>query len=278
MRKLLLTIVLWGILGQMAWAQPQNYDSLMKQAKTFFEQKEYAKSTEFYEKVVSELKGTEYESLIPSVRNQIAINNLYLGVAAFKEKDFTTAKPLIEKAIKDAKPESKTYFLANSWMGQWYSVQSLNIQLSHGDFQQALKLSIEAERYFDLAKAPEKRLIEQLSRSDILYELSQSNEAVTLLNQTIDECKGNSDRNIIQGKAAYKLGKLELQSEKFQLAMQHLEQGYDLCITGSTEDAKMYATLCANKLNQLFSKQIPDENKAVLWKQRADELETQRAK
>ena len=50
MIKRLLTIVLGVMMGLTASAQPQNYDSMMQQAKAFFEQKEYAKSIECYEK------------------------------------------------------------------------------------------------------------------------------------------------------------------------------------------------------------------------------------
>lgn len=274
MMKQLLIIALWAI-GLTAWAQPQNYNVLMGQAKSYFEQKEYAKGIECYEKIIAELEGTEYESLVPSIRNSIAINNMYLGVAAMQEKDYSTARIYLEEAIKDAKPESKAYYMAHSWMGQWNSVQSLNLRSSRGDLEQALKLSLEAERYFDLAKAPEKRLKEQLSRASVLDDLSRGDEAEALLKQVVTECEGISDRNIIMGKAAYKLGGIEMQSERFQLAIQHLEQGYNLCLTGSTADAKGYAYLCADKLSRLFNSQIPDDEKAALWKQRADELEPQ---
>ena len=271
-------IVLWGICGLAAWAQPQGYNEQMGQAKSYFGQKEYAKAIECYEKVVAELKGTAYESLIPSVRNSIAINNLYLGVAALKEKDYPVAKGFLEKAIVDAKPNSKTFYMANSWMGQWNSVQSHNIRTSRGDFQQALQLSLEAERYFDLAQAPEKRLKEQLSRADILSELSRGAEAEALLEKIMTECEGIKDRSVICGKAAFKLGSMEILSEKYQTAISHLEKSYDLCNAGTTVDAKSYAYFCADKLSRLFSSQIPDDNKAALWKQRANELEPQIAK
>ena len=226
-------------------------------------------------KIVSELKGKEYESLIPSVKNHIAINNLYLGVAAMKEKDFSTTKTYLENAIADAKPDSKTYYSANSWMGQWYSTQALNIRLNHGDYQKAVQYSQEAERYFDLAKAPEKRLTEQLSRASSLQELMHNDEAESLLKQIIRECVGNKDRCFILGRATYQLGDIELSSERYQSAIQHLEQSYDLCISETTPNAQTWTRLAAKKLYGLYSKQIPDDDKAALWKQRTEELEPQ---
>ena len=161
----LMMVGLLGICGLVAWAQPQNYNALMEQAKSFFSQKEYAKSNECYEHVCDELKGTDYESMIPTVRNSIAINFMYMGVNALKDKDFPTAKNYLDKAIKDAKPDSKAYYMAHSWMGQWNSVQALNIRTNRGNYEQAVKFSLEAEHYFDMAQAPEKRLKEQLGRA-----------------------------------------------------------------------------------------------------------------
>lgn len=278
MKKRMMMMALCGICGLMAWAQPQNYDALMGQAKSYFSQKEYAKSNECYEQVCAELKGTAYESLIPSVRNGIAINNMYMGVAALKEKDFPTAKTYLENAIKDAKPASKTYYMSHSWMGQWNSVQALNIRTNRGDFEKALSFSLEAERYFDLAKAPEKRLKEQLGRAAALQELARNDEAEALLKQIMTECEGFNDRSLIMGKAAYRLGETEMAGERFQLAIQHLEQSYNLCNAETTKDAKTWAYLAANKLNSLYTKFIPDNDKANLWKQRADELEPQTMK
>ena len=271
----MMMIALWGICGLVAWAQPANYRPLMDQAKKYFDQKEYTKAIECYEKVVEEIKGTDYESLTPTIRTSIAINNLYLGIAALEEKDYASAKPYLENAIMDAKPESKTYYMAHSWMGRWNSLQALSIRTNRSDYKQAVQFSLEAERHFDLAKAPEKRLNEQLSRASALQNLLQNDEAETLLKQVINECKDFSNRNIILGKATFMLGGIEMETERFQLAIQHLEQGYELCIVSSTVEAKSYAYLCAYKLSSLFSNQIPDDEKAVLWKQRADGLESQ---
>ena len=278
MKKLLLIMALWSLCKLSIWAQPQNYDVLMGQAKNYFSQKEYAKSNECYEQVCDELKGTAYEGLTPSVRNSIAINNMYMGVTALKEKKFPTAKTYLENAIKDAKPESKTYYMAHSWMGQWNSVQALNIRTNRGDFEKALAFSLEAERYFDLAKVPEKRLKEQLGRAAALQELARNDEAETLLKQIMSECEGFNDRSLIMGKAAYRLGEIEMAAERFQLAIQHLEQSYNLCNAETTKDAKTWVYLAANKLNSLYTRFIPDNDKANLWKLRADELEPQTLK
>jgi len=277
-RKRLLMTFIMSMCGIMLWAQTPNYRMLMDQAKQYFEQKDYKNAIECYERIVAELKGTDFERLVPSIRTSIAINNLYLGVAEMKDKNFTTAKFYLDKALQDAQPDSKTYDMALSWLGQWNSVQSQSIRIDRGDLQQALQFCLEAERYFDLAKAPEKRLKEQLARADIYQELTHNEEAKGLLKQIMAECQDVSDYSFIMGRAAYKWGSLELQEENFQVAIQLLEQGYDLCAVGSTASEKSFAYLCAMKLSQLFTSKIPDDEKAELWSQRAAALESQTAK
>lgn len=273
MKNYLLLVILSFLTTIGGLAQPAGFQSVMDEARMYSQQKEYEKSNVCYEKAIELLKGTDGESLIPSVRDFIAINNLHLGIAALKAKDYPKAKALLEGAINDAEPNSKTYYMANSWMGQWYSVQALGIHSERGDYQEAIRLSKEAEHYFDLAHAPEKRLNEQVLRASALSSLSRADEAETLLKQVIAECKNVSKRNFICGKASYNLGSIEIETERYQEGMEHLEKAYDLFVVETTKVAKVYARLAANKLCGIYSQQIPDSEKAGLWKRRADELE-----
>lgn len=276
MKKLnavLLTLVTWFFCGQCSLAQPAGFHAMMDEARRYSQQKEYEKSSECYENVINMLKGTEGESLIPSVRSFIAINNMHLGIAALKAKDYPKAKGLLEKAVSDAKPNSKTYYMANSWMGQWYSVQASAIHSERGDYEEAIRLCLGAERYFDAAQAPEKRLNEQVKRASALHTLSRTDEAETLLKQIIAECENMSKRNFICGKAAFELGSIEIETERYQNGVNHLEKAYDLCIGEATAVAKIHAKLAANKLNGIYAHQIPDQEKADLWQRRTEDLE-----
>ena len=273
MKKILTIVMLTLLTAVGSQAQPAGFQATMDEARSLSQQKEYEKSSECYEKAVAMLKGTKGESLIPSVREFIAINNMHLGIAAMKAKDYPKAKTFLEKAVNDAKPESKTYRMANSWMGQWYSVQALGIHSERGDYQEAIRLSLEAEHYFDLAHAPEKRLKEQVKRAFALYYLSRMDEAEALLKQIIAECENVSKRNLIYGEAAYDLGTIEVEAERYQDGVKHLEKAYDLCIGEATAIARIRAKLAANKLYGIYSHQIPDNEKAGLWQRRAEELE-----
>ena len=163
-------------------------------------------------------------------------------------------------------------------MGQWYSLQAMDIQRNHGNMQQAVIFSWEAEKCFDLAQAPDKRLQEQLSRASALRDLSKIGDAESLLRQIVAECENNPERDFIRGRALFALGSVELDADRYQSAIQYLEQGYELCNAVSAVEAKTYAYLSANKLSGLYSKQIPDAQKASFWKQRAEELESQTVK
>lgn len=259
--------------GQPANAQEdlmQWFEATSKQAKTYSQQKEYEKSNECCEQIIARISSTPIERLIPTVKNTMAINNLYLAVAAMKEKDFTRAKPLLDKAVSDAKPNTPTYYMACTWMGDWYSIQSLNIRLSKGNLQQALEMTTEAERWFNMAQKPEKRLSEQLSRATILNDLKRKDEERTLLQQVIAECVNRSERDIIRGKALYLLGSMEADEEDFQQSIAHLEQSYNLCSAAGGTD---YAKLAARRLTRLYKYNIPDTDKESFWQQRSGNTE-----
>ena len=259
--------------GQTARAQEdlmQWFETNASQAKTYTQQKQYEKSNECCEQIIARITSTPIEGLIPTVKNTMAINNLYLAVAAMKEKDFTRAKPLLDKAVVDAKKDTKTYYMACTWMGDWYSSQSLNIRLSNGNQLQALEMTTEAERWFNMAQKPEKRLSEQLTRAKILDDLKRKDEARTLLQQVIAECGNRSERDIIRGKALYLLGSMEADEEDFQQSIAHLEQCYNLCSAAGGTD---YAKLAARRLTRLYKYNIPDTDKESFWQQRSGNTE-----
>ncbi len=266
-------LVLFALFGltMAVFAQSQNFNTLKNQAQTYFQQREYEKSNQCYEQIIKELQNTEYESLIPTIKTSIAINNLYIGIDAYNLLDYTKAKTYFEKALDYAKPESKAYYTANSWMGEWYSTRSLDIRLNNGNLSDALQYSKSAESFFDLALKTEKRLNQQLVTSNILSDLKRNNESVILLNNIISECENEYEKKEIIGKAFIKLGTIELLSENLQPAILHLESGYRIC---NENNSKFYAYLAADKLHQLYTYQIPDQTKAEFWKQCADKLDS----
>ena len=73
------------------------------------------------------------------------------------------------------------------------------------------------------------------------------------------------------GEANYHLGELETEEGKYDLAIKHLETGYELY--DKVGNAAM-ASVVAKKLSSLFNYQIGDRVKAEVWKQRASKYDT----
>lgn len=250
-------------------AQMEKWDSLTNQAKIYHQQKEYAKSNECYEHVIAIVKPyDEGERLTSKIRGMIALNYVYLGVPLFKEKKYAESKPYFEKAIEYSAKDPKVLPMANSWMGNWYSSQALEIRVKESNLQQAIDYYIMAENYYKLANAPEKYLKEQISRATTLSDISRIDEARKLLQQVIGECKGKDKLTILQAKALNELGAIEQNSENYQSAIQNLEKSYNLSFQFDRQNAR----IAANRIIRLYETQIPDKSKVELWKKRVVEL------
>lgn len=255
------------IISSASYGQSEKWDSLMNLAKAYHQQKNYSKSNECYEKAIEAIRPYD-NNIINKIKGFIALNYLYQGVPLFKENKYLEAKPFFDKAIEYAEKDAKVYHMANSWMGNWYSRQALDIRVSETNLQQAVDYYIEAEKYFELANAPEKRLGEQVSRATVLGEISRIDEAKQLLRLVISEAEKDDKRIKILAKALNELGSLELNSENYYTAIEYLERSYNLSLTND----KQNAWIAANRLQRLYKNQIPDKSKTDLWEHRADEL------
>ena len=250
-------------------AQKEKWDSLMTLAKAYNRQREYLKSNEYYQQVIDAIMPYDNDGRLTNrIKGTMAINYMYLGVPLFKQNKYHEAKSYFEKAIEYAEKDPKVLPMANTWMGDWYSAQALTIRISETNLQQSVENSIQAEKYYELANAPEKRLSEQVSRATVLSEISRIDEAKQLLKKVISECEGNNKRKMILAKALNELGAIEQTAENYQSAIQLLERSYNLSVVNS----KANAEIAANRLLRLYKSQIPDEKKAELWQKRIKEL------
>lgn len=250
-------------------AQTEKWDSLMNLAKTYHKQKEYLKSNEYYQQVIDAIMPFDNDArLANKIKGTMALNYMYLGVPLFKQKKYPEAKLYFEKAIEFAEKDPKVLPMANTWMGDWYSTQALTIRLSETNLQQSVEYSVIAEKYYEVANAPEKRLSEQVTRATVLSEISRIDEAKQQLQKVISECEGNDKRDVILAKALNELGDIEQNAENYQSAIQLLERSYDLSVV----NCKTNAQIAANRLLRLYQSQIPDESKVELWQKRINEL------
>ena len=250
-------------------AQTEKWDSLTNLAKIYHQQKEYVKSNECYEQVIAIIKPFDSDGkLTNKIRGMIALNYVYLGVPLFKAKKYDESKSYFEKALEYSANDPKVLPMANSWMGNLYSSQALEIRVKESNLQQAIEYYIMAENYYKLANAPEKYLKEQISRATTLSDISHIDEAKLLLQQVIGECEGKDKFTILQAKALNELGAIEQNSENYQSAIQNLEKSYNLSFQSDRQNAR----IAVNRIIRLYEAQIPDRSKAELWKKRAEEL------
>lgn len=265
----ILTLLLAYLFPCSLKAQTEKWDSLMNLAKTYHKQKEYLKSNEYYQQVIDAIMPFDNDArLTNKIKGTMALNYMYLGVPLFKQKKYPEAKLYFEKAIEFAEKDPKVLPMANTWMGDWYSTQALTIRLSETNLQQSVEYSVIAEKYYEVANAPEKRLSEQVTRATVLSEISRIDEAKQQLQKVISECEGNDKRNAILAKALNELGAMEQNAENYQSAIQLLERSYDLSVV----NCKTNAQIAANRLLRLYQSQIPDESKVELWQKRINEL------
>ena len=250
-------------------AQIEKWDSLTNLARAYHQQKDYLKSNECYEQVIAIVKPFDEDGrLTNKIKGMIALNYVYLGVPLFKAKKYTESKNYFEKALEYSANDPKVLPMANSWMGDWYSSQALQIRISESNLQQAIEYCLLAEEYYTLANAPEKCLKEQISRATVLAEITRIDEARKLLQQVIQECEGKDKRTYLLAKALNELGAIEQYTENYQMAIPYLERSFNLSQSSDRQNAR----IAANRMQRLYESQIPDKTKAELWKKRADEL------
>lgn len=268
-RRIFVVLVLMSLFPVSGNAQSEKWDSLINLAKSYFLQKEYLKSNECYKQVIAVIKPFDEDGrLTNKIRGMIALNYVYLGVPLFKAKKYAESRDYFEKALEYSANDPKVLPMANLWMGDWYSSQALQIRIAESNLQRAIEYNKFAEKYYTLANAPEKCLKEQISRAMVLSDISRIEDARQLLQQVIQECEGKDKRTNLLAKALNELGAIEQNTENYQMAIQYLEQSYNLSLSSDKQNAR----LAANRMQRLYESQIPDKTKAELWKKRADEL------
>lgn len=268
-RKFVLSFLLLCIFPSAGNAQIEKRDSLINLAYAYHQQKEYLKSNECFEQAIAIVKPSDEDSrLTNNLRGLIALNYVCLGVPLFKDKKYAESKICFEKALEYSANDPKVLPFANSWMGDWYSMQAFQIRIAGSNLQQAVEYNKFAEKYYTLANAPEKCLKEQISRAMALSDISRIEEARQLLQQVIQECEGRDKRTNLLAKALNELGTIEQKAENYQAAILYFERSYNLNLPSDKKKAR----IAAQQMQRLYEFQIPDKTKAELWKKRVDEL------
>ena len=253
----------------------QWFESMSAQAITYTKQKEYVKSIECYKTIIKRIEGTPIESLTQKLKEMIAVNHLRMGADLLKSKDYESSKQHLDTAASLSNADAKIYPNVQRWLGNWCDAMAMNKQLANKNLQEALVLYQTAEKHFELAKANDKCLDSKLSQAKVLRDLNSNDEAEELLIGVISSSKDDSGMGAVYGQALVCLGNIELESERYQQAIDHLEQGFDFCLTANK---LVYAQLAANSLHLLYTRHIPEKEKETLWGQRYEELKQRTTK
>lgn len=252
-------------------ALTQKWEAMMTEAKKYAAEKDYAKAIECNEALIKDMETCGVSGLIETLRNSNAIYYLYMGKPLMKSKIYKEAEAMFENAVANAKPSSQTMNIAHIYLGDVFASQSLEIRKVSGDLTQAIAFSVKAEKEYELAGVPDKRLKEQVVRAGMLRDVMKVSDAKSLLLETIKECDGNAQRFKIRGNALSELGCIEQDEEDFQNAIKHLEEGYDILI----QYDKRLALLPAIRLAKLYRVNIPDNEKAKHWDMKVTELKNE---
>lgn len=268
--KNILSFIIAFALSLSTYAQTERWDAMIAQSKAYAQAKSYAEAAKCNEELIAELEANGITDLAVSIRRSNAMYYLMLAEPLLKEKKYAESKAYLDKALADVEPESRAYFLMHRYMGHWYSFQALDIKILRGNLDEAISLSKSAETHYDLAKAPEYSLKEQLQRADLQSMNSNNDEAKARYLHVIEACRADSSRDLLLGRALFSLGVIEQTEEDYESAILHLEEAYTLCLKNPD---KTYAKLAANYLHKLYTNSIPEAEKAEIWAKRFEELE-----
>ena len=246
-------------------------DSLLEKAKYYSNSGDYELSTKYYEQTILYFDSMGNYSLIPQINNLIAENDIGQGIAFLKKKQYNTARFFCMRASRRAEPESKIYKTAHRWIGDICDVEATEIRSGTTNLERAVALCEEGEQHFDTAGDEYKKLKIRLLRATKLVTLNRKDEAKDIYTKIITLKISSDSIQTVLGEANYHLGELETEEGKYDLAIKHLETGYELY--DKVGNAAM-ASVVAKKLSSLFNYQIGDRVKAEVWKQRASKYDT----
>lgn len=268
MKHITLSLAFFAVFAVGSAQNLAKYDSLMTKARAYSKQKEYQKSNACYEQIIDFLETLDNQDILPSIKALVSINYIHLGIDALRAEDFNTSKKHFDKALEyaDTDPKATSYIQAWKWQGNWYRNKAVKMRRDHQDPAEGLDLLLQAEMCFKKINESKKILDCQLTRAELLIDLAKDNDAKKLLLQTISECGNDTTLSNIKGQALFHLGKLEVEQEQFQQAIQHMEQSFNI-LQKSNPD---YAHLAANNLYSLYTYNIPDAKKAAFWSEKSN--------
>ena len=240
------------------------FNRLQDEVSEYNNRKDYERSNECYERMITHLDTMGWHTLIPKVKSLMSSNYNSMGMPYLQAGQFDEAKPYFEKALELETPTTKGYRSAARWMGNLYDLKAGAIMHTQEGASLALAWFRKAEEYYKLDGRMRNILKMRAKQAECLRKQGQTSEAEKLYTQIIEQASNTDSLETILGDALTGLAEIELLQEKFHLAAEHFEQGYMLLIKSNK-----YAFAPAQSLYRLYTFHIPEPAKATLWEQRA---------
>lgn len=243
------------------------YDNLLNKAKSAFKEQRYEESNRYYTELIALLeKNGHGGTLVPTLKEQIALNNMYMASPYVKGKEYGKAIELYLKSVPLCTEGSKVYKQLHSSMGVCYSVMSFAAGQGN-DVASALEYCEKAEECYVKAGNGVREMNQRVSHANILISSGRNSEANTILNDVLAKCSAVSEYKLVYMNALCILADLEYKMEDFRSSIRHAEQAYEM----AKDVSKSVASSSAGILWRIYDRSIPDAEKAAFWKGVYDE-------
>ena len=245
------------------------WDSLHTLSTNYASNHKYQDAIATYEKEIAVMDSLGWQTMIPKIRDGIALQYLSMGIDYSKNGSILQAKLNIQKALQEASAESKTWFAAHRWMGRMLDIEATELSVREGHEDEVIDLWEGAERHFDTAKCVGEAMKIRIDRAKKIISSGQTEKASALLHRVASECEGVDTLQSYRGRALLYLGEIASNNQEYNAAINYLEEAYSL-LDKSGEKVAAYAFGAANQMFKLFKYEIGDTITAVKWKARAE--------
>ena len=235
-------------------------DSLMKKARLDFKGGEYEESSRTYYELIAILQKCGGEALIPTLKEQVVVNNMYIAKTLMKSKEYEHAGLLMEESLHLCKNGSKVYLQLNGLLGACFSTMSVHSR-ANLDLKEAKRCCVKAEGFYESAANTKELYNSRISRAQILVDEGEYDSAIGLLRNVLEVCPSDDSYLQQRTKALWTLADVECRVEDFKNAILHAEQSYELANGHNRHGVQMASwVLC-----RIYDSYVPDVEKSKFW-------------
>lgn len=202
------------------------------------------------------------------LRGALSLIYISYGQSERETKGFEAAINQFERAIAVSDKGTKERALAESSLGGTYSSWAQDMDIRTNQYERILELSQLAQEHY-LAGGHRDRAIKEYTRqAQTLTKSGRYNDAVSLMEGALQLCAGDTTLLRPRAELLSALGDMQVEHEEYQQGLAHLEEAYQLY---EQEGDGLRCASVAMKLNNIYTYQIQDSDKAEFWMTRRAE-------